>query len=80
MLTCLLDLGSEVWKSHKPALQQFLADFSLDASVAVALHTVLHKPFRDQLQQYTLILSKLKGAAGQVPDLQEIPGGFGGGD
>nr|XP_056713937.1 ALS2 C-terminal-like protein [Euleptes europaea] len=63
---------SEVWKSHKPALQQFLADFSLDASVAVALHTVLHKPFRDQLQQYSLILSKLKGSAGQCPENEAI--------
>ncbi|XP_054847963.1 ALS2 C-terminal-like protein [Eublepharis macularius] len=63
---------SEVWKSHKPALQQFLADFSLDASIAVALHTVLHKPFRDQLQQYSLIFSKLEGAAGQCPESEAI--------
>ncbi|XP_077159443.1 ALS2 C-terminal-like protein isoform X2 [Paroedura picta] len=63
---------SEVWKSHKPALQQFLADFSLDASGAVALHMVLHKPFRDQIQQYNLILSKLKEAAGQCPESEAI--------
>ncbi|XP_048366874.1 ALS2 C-terminal-like protein isoform X2 [Sphaerodactylus townsendi] len=65
-------IKSEVWKSHKPALQQFLADFSLDASVAVALHMVLHKPFRDQLQQYTLILSKLQGSPGQCPENETI--------
>ncbi|XP_060104071.1 ALS2 C-terminal-like protein [Heteronotia binoei] len=63
---------SEAWRSHKPVLQEFLADFSLDASVAVALHTVLHKPFWDQLQQYSLILSKLKEAAGQCPESDTI--------
>ncbi|XP_072858878.2 ALS2 C-terminal-like protein [Pogona vitticeps] len=59
---------SEIWKLHKPSLQQFLQDFSLDTSITVALHTVLQKPFQDHLQQYSLVLSKWKETADQGPE------------
>ncbi|KAJ7426257.1 hypothetical protein WISP_17546 [Willisornis vidua] len=49
----------EVWKLHKTVLKQFLADFTSETSLALALHTVLHKPLRDHIQQYLLLLTKL---------------------
>ncbi|XP_062978744.1 ALS2 C-terminal-like protein [Elgaria multicarinata webbii] len=63
---------SEVWKSHKPSLKQLLEDFSPDTSIAVALHTVLHKPFRDHLQQYSLVFSKLKETSDQCSEREAI--------
>ncbi|KAJ6655083.1 hypothetical protein lerEdw1_005987 [Lerista edwardsae] len=59
---------SEIWKLPKHSLQQFLADFSPDTSVAVALHTILHKPFRDHLRQYSLIFSQLEETSSQCPE------------
>ncbi|XP_033021535.1 ALS2 C-terminal-like protein [Lacerta agilis] len=69
---------SDFWKTHKPSLQQFLADFSPGTSVAVALHTVLHKPFWEHLQKYSLVFSQLKEAAGQnqVKEVSEAAEGF----
>uniref|UniRef100_A0A452IR98 VPS9 domain-containing protein n=1 Tax=Gopherus agassizii TaxID=38772 RepID=A0A452IR98_9SAUR len=62
---------SEFWKTHKTALKQFLADFTSETSIPVALHTVLHKPLRDHVQQYALILTRLSEAIGKCPD-QEL--------
>ncbi|XP_039221187.1 ALS2 C-terminal-like protein isoform X2 [Crotalus tigris] len=56
---------NDIWRLQKPALQEFLADFSLDTCLAMGLHTVLQKPFRDHLQQYACVLAKLKTATGQ---------------
>uniref|UniRef100_A0A8C0HA89 ALS2 C-terminal like n=1 Tax=Chelonoidis abingdonii TaxID=106734 RepID=A0A8C0HA89_CHEAB len=61
----------EFWKTHKTALKQFLADFTSETSIPVALHTVLHKPLRDHVQQYALILTRLSEAIGKCPD-QEL--------
>ncbi|XP_053121368.1 ALS2 C-terminal-like protein isoform X2 [Hemicordylus capensis] len=63
---------SEIWKRHKPVLQQFLADFSLDTTMPVALHTVLNKPFRDHLQQYSLIFSTLEKSTSQCPEKRAV--------
>ncbi|XP_067326506.1 ALS2 C-terminal-like protein isoform X1 [Anolis sagrei] len=63
---------SEVWKSHKPSLQQLLEDFSPDTSNVVALHTVLHKPFQDHLQQYSALFSKLEEIKTLGPDKEAI--------
>uniref|UniRef100_A0A674IP71 ALS2 C-terminal like n=1 Tax=Terrapene triunguis TaxID=2587831 RepID=A0A674IP71_9SAUR len=60
---------SEFWKTHKTALKQFLADFTSETSIPVALHTVLHKPLRDHVQQYALILTRLSEAIGKVTRL-----------
>ncbi|XP_061443337.1 ALS2 C-terminal-like protein [Rhineura floridana] len=65
---------SHLWKAHKSSLQQFLADFSPDTSLAMALHTVLHKPFRDHLQQYSLVFSKLNETLHQYPDKESVTG------
>lgn len=67
---CLVDwkLCSEFWKTHKTALKQFLADLTSETSIPVALHTVLHKPLRDHVQQYALILTRLSKAIGKVSD------------
>uniref|UniRef100_A0A8C4WF27 ALS2 C-terminal like n=1 Tax=Gopherus evgoodei TaxID=1825980 RepID=A0A8C4WF27_9SAUR len=66
---CLVDWKpcSEFWKTHKTALKQFLADFTSETSIPVALYTVLHKPLRDHVQQYALILTRLS----ECPD-QEV--------
>ncbi|XP_074841365.1 ALS2 C-terminal-like protein isoform X2 [Carettochelys insculpta] len=58
---------SEFWKTHKTTLKQFLADFTSETSVPVALYTVLHKPLQDHVQQYNLILTRLGEAIGKVP-------------
>uniref|UniRef100_A0A8C5TZC6 Uncharacterized protein n=1 Tax=Malurus cyaneus samueli TaxID=2593467 RepID=A0A8C5TZC6_9PASS len=50
---------SEAWKHHKTVLKQFLTDFTSESSLVLALHTVLHKPIRDHIQHYLLLLSKL---------------------
>ncbi|KAM6452911.1 ALS2 C-terminal-like protein isoform 2-T3 [Liasis olivaceus] len=63
---------SDVWKLCKSSLQEFLADFSPDTSLAIALYTVLQKPFRDHLQQYTFALSRLMKAAGQGLEKEKV--------
>ncbi|XP_034615656.1 ALS2 C-terminal-like protein isoform X3 [Trachemys scripta elegans] len=63
---------SEFWKTHKTALKQFLADFTSETSIPVALHTVLHKPLRDHVQQYALILTRLSEAIGKSPDRELV--------
>uniref|UniRef100_A0A8C5SHQ2 Alsin-like PH-like domain-containing protein n=1 Tax=Laticauda laticaudata TaxID=8630 RepID=A0A8C5SHQ2_LATLA len=60
------------WKLHRPALQEFLADFSPESCLAIGLYTVLQKPFRDHLQQYACVLSKLKAATGQSLEKEKI--------
>ncbi|XP_050165566.1 ALS2 C-terminal-like protein isoform X3 [Myiozetetes cayanensis] len=51
---------SEAWKLHKTVLKQFLTDFTSETSMSLALYTVLHKPLQDHVQQYLLLLTKLK--------------------
>ncbi|KAJ7405421.1 ALS2 C-terminal-like protein [Pitangus sulphuratus] len=53
---------SEAWKLHKTVLKQFLTDFTSETSMSLALYTVLHKPLQDHVQQYLLLLTKLKEA------------------
>ncbi|NXY45383.1 AL2CL protein, partial [Ceuthmochares aereus] len=53
---------SEAWKHHKTVLKQFLTDFTSETSMSLALYTVLHKPIRDHIEQYTLLLTKLNEA------------------
>ncbi|NWU87653.1 AL2CL protein, partial [Onychorhynchus coronatus] len=53
---------SEAWKLHKTVLKQFLTDFTTETSMSLALYTVLHKPLKDHIQQYLLLLTKLKEA------------------
>ncbi|XP_065523035.1 ALS2 C-terminal-like protein isoform X2 [Lathamus discolor] len=50
---------SEAWKHHKTVLKQFLTDFTSETSMSLALYTVLHKPIRDHIMQYILLLTKL---------------------
>ncbi|KAM6283109.1 ALS2 C-terminal-like protein [Porphyrio hochstetteri] len=50
---------SEAWKHPKTALKQFLTDFTSETSMSLALYTVLHKPLRDHIEQYILLLTKL---------------------
>ncbi|KAM6421970.1 ALS2 C-terminal-like protein [Rhynochetos jubatus] len=50
---------SEAWKHHKTVLKQFLTDFTSETSMSLALYTVLHKPLRDHIKQYILLLTKL---------------------
>ncbi|NWH57459.1 AL2CL protein, partial [Geococcyx californianus] len=50
---------SEAWKHHKTVLKQFLTDFTSETSMSLALYTVLHKPIRDHIEQYMLLLTKL---------------------
>ncbi|NXO62386.1 AL2CL protein, partial [Phainopepla nitens] len=52
--------SSEAWKLHKAVLRQFLRDFTSENSLALALHSVLHKPFRDHIQSYLGLLSQLQ--------------------
>ncbi|XP_070585714.1 ALS2 C-terminal-like protein isoform X2 [Erythrolamprus reginae] len=63
---------SDVWKLHKPALQEFLADFSPDSCLSIGLYTVLQKPFRDHLQRYSCVLTKLKTATDQILEREDI--------
>ncbi|NWQ82264.1 AL2CL protein, partial [Columbina picui] len=51
---------SEAWKHHKTVLKQFLTTFTSETSMSLALYTVLHKPIRDHIEQYVLLLTKLK--------------------
>uniref|UniRef100_A0A8B9PK31 ALS2 C-terminal like n=1 Tax=Apteryx owenii TaxID=8824 RepID=A0A8B9PK31_APTOW len=53
---------SEAWKHHKTVLKQFLTDFTSETSMSLALYTVLHKPIRDHVEQYILLLTKLNEA------------------
>ncbi|XP_058035908.1 ALS2 C-terminal-like protein isoform X3 [Ahaetulla prasina] len=62
----------DVWKLHKPALGELLADFSPDSCLAIGLHAVLQKPFRDHLQRYACLLAKLKAATGQILEKEKI--------
>ncbi|NWT01846.1 AL2CL protein, partial [Mionectes macconnelli] len=53
---------SEAWKLHKTVLKQFLTDFTSESSMCLALYTVLHKPLQEHIQQYLLLLTKLREA------------------
>lgn len=57
---------SEAWKHHKTVLKQFLTDFTSETSMSLALYTVLHKPIRDHIEQYVLLLTKLKEVLKEV--------------
>ncbi|XP_019336256.1 ALS2 C-terminal-like protein isoform X2 [Alligator mississippiensis] len=59
---------SEVWKHHKTALKQLLTDGIQETSVSLALHTILQKPIREHVQQYSLILTRLSEATGKCPE------------
>ncbi|XP_027560677.1 ALS2 C-terminal-like protein [Neopelma chrysocephalum] len=59
---------SEAWKQHRTVLKQFLTDFTPETSVALALYTVLHKPLREHIQQYLLLLIKLKETLKEGPE------------
>nr|XP_014432354.1 ALS2 C-terminal-like protein [Pelodiscus sinensis] len=63
---------SEFWKTHKTALKQFLADFTSETSIPVALHTVLHKALRDHVRQYSHILVRLREAIGESPETELV--------
>uniref|UniRef100_A0A8B9F4Y6 ALS2 C-terminal like n=1 Tax=Amazona collaria TaxID=241587 RepID=A0A8B9F4Y6_9PSIT len=52
-------VSCEAWKHHKTVLKQFLTDFTSETSMSLALYTVLHKPIRDHIMQYILLLTKL---------------------
>uniref|UniRef100_A0A8C0AQ56 ALS2 C-terminal like n=1 Tax=Buteo japonicus TaxID=224669 RepID=A0A8C0AQ56_9AVES len=52
-------INYEAWKDHKAVLKQFLTDFTSETSMSLALYTVLHKPIRDHIEQYILLLTKL---------------------
>uniref|UniRef100_A0A8B9SIG3 ALS2 C-terminal like n=1 Tax=Anas platyrhynchos TaxID=8839 RepID=A0A8B9SIG3_ANAPL len=60
LLSLCLNLSpcSEAWKHHKTVLKQFLTDFTSETSMSLALYTVLHKPIRDHIEQYILLLTK----------------------
>ncbi|NXS85048.1 AL2CL protein, partial [Erpornis zantholeuca] len=51
---------SEAWKLHKTMLKQALRDCSSESSLALALHSMLHKPFRNHIQSYLRLLSQLQ--------------------
>uniref|UniRef100_A0A8B9PL83 ALS2 C-terminal like n=1 Tax=Apteryx owenii TaxID=8824 RepID=A0A8B9PL83_APTOW len=57
---------SEAWKHHKTVLKQFLTDFTSETSMSLALYTVLHKPIRDHVEQYILLLTKLNEALKEI--------------
>uniref|UniRef100_A0A8B9UTY3 ALS2 C-terminal like n=1 Tax=Anas zonorhyncha TaxID=75864 RepID=A0A8B9UTY3_9AVES len=57
---------SEAWKHHKTVLKQFLTDFTSETSMSLALYTVLHKPIRDHIEQYILLLTKLNEVLKEV--------------
>lgn len=57
---------SEAWKHHKTVLKQFLTDFTTETSMSLALYTVLHKPIRDHVEQYILLLNKLNEVLQEV--------------
>uniref|UniRef100_A0A8B9S8Y3 ALS2 C-terminal like n=1 Tax=Apteryx owenii TaxID=8824 RepID=A0A8B9S8Y3_APTOW len=59
---------SEAWKHHKTVLKQFLTDFTSETSMSLALYTVLHKPIRDHVEQYILLLTKLNEALKEGPE------------
>lgn len=62
----MIQSHSEVWKHHKTALKQLLTDGIQETSVSLALHTILQKPIREHVQQYSLILTRLSEATGKV--------------
>lgn len=67
MNLCLNSLSrSEAWKHHKTVLKQFLTDFTSETSMSLALYTVLHKPIRDHIMQYILLLTKLNEVLKEV--------------
>lgn len=68
MLSLCLNLSpcSEAWKHHKTVLKQFLTDFTSETSMSLALYTVLHKPIRDHIEQYILLLTKLNEVLKEV--------------
>uniref|UniRef100_A0A8C6IT57 Uncharacterized protein n=1 Tax=Melopsittacus undulatus TaxID=13146 RepID=A0A8C6IT57_MELUD len=59
-------VGCEAWKHHKTVLKQFLTDFTSETSMSLALYTVLHKPIRDHIMQYILLLTKLNEVLKEV--------------
>uniref|UniRef100_A0A8C3K8M2 ALS2 C-terminal like n=1 Tax=Calidris pygmaea TaxID=425635 RepID=A0A8C3K8M2_9CHAR len=67
---CIQDIythfGVEAWKHHKTVLKQFLTDFTSETSMSLALYTVLHKPIRDHIEQYILLLTKLNEVLKEV--------------
>uniref|UniRef100_A0A7M4E3L1 ALS2 C-terminal like n=1 Tax=Crocodylus porosus TaxID=8502 RepID=A0A7M4E3L1_CROPO len=64
----MIQSHSEAWKNHKTALKQFLTDGIPETSVSMALHTILQKPIREHVQQYSLILTRLSEATGKCPE------------
>lgn len=68
LLSLCLNLSpcSEAWKHHKTVLKQFLTDFTSETSMSLALYTVLHKPIRDHIEQYILLLTKLNEVLKEV--------------
>ncbi|XP_068790166.1 ALS2 C-terminal-like protein isoform X9 [Struthio camelus] len=65
---------SEAWKHHKTVLKQFLTDFTSETSTSLALYVVLHKPIRDHVEQYVLLLTKLNEALKEGPEKDLVTG------
>ncbi|XP_029444135.1 ALS2 C-terminal-like protein isoform X2 [Rhinatrema bivittatum] len=57
---------SSYWKTNKKTLKQLLAPSISEPTVSVTLHTVLHEPIRNQVQQYALILTRLNEGAEEI--------------
>uniref|UniRef100_A0A8C3K620 ALS2 C-terminal like n=1 Tax=Calidris pygmaea TaxID=425635 RepID=A0A8C3K620_9CHAR len=56
----------DIYTHHKTVLKQFLTDFTSETSMSLALYTVLHKPIRDHIEQYILLLTKLNEVLKEV--------------
>ncbi|XP_074391876.1 ALS2 C-terminal-like protein isoform X1 [Zonotrichia albicollis] len=51
---------SDAWRLHRAVLKEFLRDFSSESSLALALHSALHKPLREHIQGYRRVLALLR--------------------
>ncbi|XP_043921808.1 ALS2 C-terminal-like protein isoform X2 [Protopterus annectens] len=59
---------SDYWKKNKKILQGFLNDSTSETSVAVLLYRNLHEPFKNQILQYSLILTRLSQELGECSE------------
>uniref|UniRef100_A0A8C0ECU5 ALS2 C-terminal like n=1 Tax=Bubo bubo TaxID=30461 RepID=A0A8C0ECU5_BUBBB len=60
--------SASLGKHHKTVLKQFLTDFTSETSMSLALYTVLHKPIRDHIEHYILLLTKLNEVLKEGPE------------
>ncbi|XP_069067063.1 ALS2 C-terminal-like protein isoform X1 [Pleurodeles waltl] len=65
-------LTSAHWKTHKKTLKPFLADCRGEPTIPIILHRVLHEPFRNHIDEYSLLLTKTSETIGKSMEKMQM--------